>query len=115
MNDFLYFVSIMVGVAIVIVLFVIVPTEIGSWKREYMNRYHLACADCVSRRGSDDDSPRKWTCDRCKTNHFNGITGEEYSTYEYCDFARGSKHCRWKALNETDRNNHGNCDSRIEK
>lgn len=113
MNDFLCFVSIMVSFAIIISF--IVSIEGDSWKRKYMNRYRLACVDCAYRRGSDDDSPGEWTCDRCKTNHFNGITGDEYLTYEYCDFARGSRQCRWKALNETDRNNHSDCDSRTEK
>lgn len=114
MNDFLCFVIVMIIVAILI-SFIMFLIEFDSWKRKYMDKCRMACADCAYRKGSDDYSPRIWTCNRCKTNHFNGITGEEYSTYEYCDFARGSKRCRWKALNETDRNNYGNCDSRIEK
>ena len=114
MNDFLCFVIVMIIVAILI-SFIVFLIEFDSWKRKYMDKRRMACADCAHRRGSDDKSPRIWTCNCCKTNHFNGITGDEYLTYEYCDFARGSKHCRWKALNETDRNNHGNCDSRIEK
>lgn len=114
MNDLLTFVLVMVSLTIII-SFIIFLIEIDSWKRQYMNKRRMACADCAHRKGSNDDSPRIWTCYRCKTNHFNGITGEEYLTYEFCDFARGTKHCRWKALNETDRNNHGNCDSRTEK